>query len=47
MELGWSFPLSTNLRGYVRYFEGYGHSLIDYNYRQQVFGLGIIFTDLF
>ncbi len=47
VELGWTFPVTTNLRGYLRYFEGYGHSLIDYNVRQQVFGIGIIFTDLF
>lgn len=47
VELGWTFPVTTNLRGYLRYFDGYGHSLIDYNVRQQVFGIGIIFTDLF
>lgn len=47
VELGWSFPISNNLRGQLNYFNGYGHSLIDYNHDQEVFTLGIIFTDLF
>jgi len=47
MELGWSFPISTNLRGQLKYFNGYGHSLIDYNTDMEVFALGIVFTDLF
>ena len=47
IELGWSFPISNNLRGQFNYFNGYGHSLIDYNHDQEVFTLGIIFTDLF
>ncbi len=47
MELGWSFPVRTNLRGQFKYFNGYGHSLIDYNADQEVFALGIVFTDLF
>lgn len=47
VELGWSFPISTNLRGQLKYFNGYGHSLIDYNSDLEVFALGIIFTDWF
>lgn len=46
-ELGWSFPLSSNLRGQFKYFKGYGHSLIDYNTDMEIFALGIVFTDLF
>jgi|GEM_PF-70351 len=46
-ELSWTFPVTKTMRGYFNYFDGYGHSLIDYNYHQQVVGLGIIFTDLF
>lgn len=50
VELSWSFPFhrsSQNLRGYIKYFNGYGHSLIDYNDHAQVLGLGVVFTDLF
>ena len=47
LELAWSFPISSNLRGQFKYFNGYGHSLIDYNADMEVFGLGIVFTDLF
>lgn len=47
VELSWTFPVTKTMRGYLSYFDGYGHSLIDYNKQQQVTGLGIIFTDLF
>jgi phospholipase A1 len=50
VELGWSFPVSQRsqtIRGYVKYFNGYGQSLIDYNDQAQAIALGFIFTDLF
>lgn len=47
VELGWSFPITNNLRGQLKYFDGYGHSLIDYNVDMEVFAIGIVFTDLF
>lgn len=47
VELSWTFPVSKTMRGYLNYFDGYGHSLIDYNKHKKVVGLGIIFTDLF
>jgi phospholipase A1/A2 len=47
IELSWTFPVTKTMRGYLNYFDGYGHSLIDYNQRKQVVGLGIIFTDIF
>jgi len=40
-ELGLTFPLWGKLRGYATTFTGYGESLIDYNYSQTRFGLGI------
>lgn len=47
LELGWTFPLNTTLRGQLKYFKGYGHSLIDYNTDMEIFALGVVFTDLF
>jgi len=47
LELSWSFPVSRTLRGYVKYFNGYGHSLIDYNFHTNAIGIGFTFTDLF
>lgn len=47
IEIGYSFPFSTQIRGHLSYFNGYGHSLIDYNTDLEVFKIGIIFTDLF
>ena len=40
-QLGWLFPLNENINFYAEYFNGYGESLIDYNYRNETFGLGI------
>ncbi|MDC8756959.1 phospholipase A [Janthinobacterium fluminis] len=42
LQAGWAFPLSTNLKGYVQLFSGYGQSLIDYNYAQKSLGGGFL-----
>ncbi|HEY7884171.1 MAG TPA: phospholipase A, partial [Cellvibrionaceae bacterium] len=47
VELGWSFPISSSVRGYMKYFNGYGASMIDYDINTEAVGLGVIFTDLF
>lgn len=47
VEFNWTFPVSSTVRGYVKYFNGYGHSLIDYDAHTQALGIGISFTDLF
>ncbi len=45
-ELGFTFPLWGKLKGYATASNGYGESLIDYNYRQTRFGIGIALNDL-
>ena len=45
-EFGFTFPLWGKLRGYATAFTGYGESLIDYNYSQTRFGLGIALNNV-
>ena len=45
-EFGFTFPLWGKLRGYAMAFTGYGDSLIDYNYSQTRFGLGIALSNV-
>ncbi|MBR9789881.1 MAG: phospholipase A [Vibrionaceae bacterium] len=42
-----TLPFLSFLQGYVRYSNGYGESLIDYNHSQQRMGISVIFTDMF
>jgi phospholipase A1 len=44
VQLGWAFPLAGHFKGYTQLFSGYGQSLIDYNYYQNVLGLGLLGT---
>jgi phospholipase A1 len=46
-ELSWSFPIFNypHFRGYVQYFNGYGHSLVDYNQEVNSIGIGLSLTD--
>jgi phospholipase A1/A2 len=46
-QIEWSAPAIGAFRYYVQVFTGYGESLIDYNFRQTVFGAGFSLNDLF
>src|SRR4051812_13417305 len=41
----WSFPIQGRLMGYVKAFNGYGETLIDYNWNQTTIGVGILLID--
>ena len=45
LQLGWSFPLTERLNGYLQSYYGYGESLIDYNNKVNKLGIGIKLTD--
>lgn len=46
MELAYSFAIGhSRLKGYLKYFNGYGESLIDYNYHTQSLGFGFVISD--
>lgn len=46
IEFAYSFPIGeSKLRGYLKYFNGYGSSLVDYNHRTQTLGLGFLISD--
>jgi phospholipase A1 len=44
-ELTWSFPISRVFRVYALYYNGYGESMIDYNYKNERIAIGIALND--
>lgn len=44
-ELTWSFPIVRRLRGIAQWYYGYGESLVDYNYKMNRIGIGVMLTD--
>ena len=46
VQLSWTTPpLLGPLRGYLRLFSGYGDSMIDYNWNQNILGIGVALND--
>jgi phospholipase A1 len=45
IEASWSYPLGDKLKLYVKYFNGYGESLIDYNQSMESLGVGFLLSD--
>ena len=45
-ELGWSYQLTPHVRVYSQLFHGYGETLIDYDFEQTRFGIGLMLNDL-
>lgn len=46
-ELGYSYSINRKFRGYIQFINGYGESLIDYNYRNKRLSIGIMLNDWF
>jgi len=44
-EITWSYPISQVFRVYAQYYNGYGESLIDYNYDMERIGIGFALND--
>jgi len=45
VDVTFSSPINENLKVYVQYFNGYGESLIDYNYSIERVGIGVVIAD--
>ena len=44
-EVTWSYPISSIFRIYALYYNGYGESLIDYDFKSERFAIGIALND--
>ena len=44
-ELTWSYPISNVFRVYALYYNGYGESLLDYDYKSERIAIGIALND--
>ena len=44
-QIDYIYPLSKNVNGFVQVFQGYGESIVDYNYENTSIGFGIVLND--
>ena len=44
-KLTWSYPISRVFRVYALYYNGYGESLLDYDYKNERIAVGIALND--
>lgn len=44
-QIDYVYPLTENINGYVQLFQGYGESIVDYNYENTSIGFGIVLND--
>lgn len=45
IELDWTIPLTSQIKGFVQYFNGYGETLLTYNESDQRLGVGFLLAD--
>ena len=44
-QIDYVYPLTKNVNGFVQVFQGYGESIVDYNYENTSIGFGIVLND--
>lgn len=44
-QIDYVYPLTKNVNGFVQVFQGYGESIVDYNYENTAIGFGIVLND--
>ncbi|MCP1994509.1 phospholipase A [Flavobacterium sp. HSC-61S13] len=41
LEMNWTYPISGNLKAHLQVANGYGDTMIDFNHKQTIIGLGV------
>ncbi|WP_096084824.1 phospholipase A [Agaribacterium haliotis] len=45
VELSWSIPMGEKVKAYVKYFNGYGETMLNYDHRSERYSLGFVVAD--